>query len=66
MQTNFNVYYQTAKGNKKRLHQIFAQDVEPSDKEPHKEAIQEVMGMLHKNLESYFKPVLAVINGGKL
>lgn len=65
MQTNFNVYYQTAKDNKKQLHHILVEDVEFSDKEAHVEAIQEVLGMLHKNLESYFKPVLTVINGGK-
>lgn len=65
MQSDFNVYYQTAKGNTKRLHHFLVQDVEPSDREPHEEAIQEVMSMLHTNMEAYFRPVLAVINGGK-
>ncbi len=60
MQTNFNVYYQTAKGNAKKLHQIFVQDAED-----HVDAIQEVMHSLHRNMESFYKPVLAVINGGK-
>jgi len=66
MQTTFNVYYQTAKGDSKKLNHILVEDVLFSDKEAHVEAIQEVMGMLHKNLESYFKPVLTVINGGKV
>lgn len=66
MQTNFNVYYQTAKGNKKQLHHILIEDVEPSDKEAHVEAVQEVLKMLNKNMESYFKPILTVINGGKV
>jgi len=51
---------QTAKGNAKKLHQIFVQDAED-----HKMAIHEVMSLLHTNMEAYYKPVLAVINGGK-
>lgn len=65
MQTSFNVYYQTAAGDSKKLNHILVEDVSFSDKEAHVEAIQEVLGMLHKNMESYFKPVLTVINGGK-
>lgn len=65
MQTSFNVYYQTADGNSKKLRQVLVEDVEFSDQAAHVEAIQEVLGMLHKNMESYFLPVLTVINGGK-
>lgn len=60
MQTNFNVYYQTSQNGKKKLNQILVQDVEDWE-----DARHEVMHMLHKNMEAYYKPVLTVINGGK-
>ncbi len=60
-QTAFNVYYRTQQGNnKKKLNQILVQYVEDWE-----DARHEVMHMLHKNMESYFKPVPTVINGYK-
>lgn len=60
MQKDFNVYYQTAKGNGKKLNQIFVEDAED-----HIDAIQEVMHSLYRNMDAFYKPVLAVISGGK-
>ena len=59
-QASFNVYYRVADGDGKKLSQIHV-----SDAEDHVDAIQEVMHSLHRNMESFFKPVLTVIKGGK-
>lgn len=59
-QSAFNIYYRVAEGDNKKLRQIFVQDAED-----YVDAIQEVMHSLHRNMESFYKPVLAVINGGK-
>lgn len=60
MQNKFNVYYQTAKGNSKKLNHILVEDVQD-----YEDARYEVMNMLHKNMEAYYKPVMVVINGSK-
>lgn len=60
-QTAFNVYYQTVKGNGKKLHHILVEDVQD-----YEDARYEVMNMLHKNMEDYSRPVMVVINGNKV
>lgn len=60
MQTDFNVYYTTAKGKSKRLHHIHVADVAD-----YEEALKEVKEMLHKNMEAYYNPLMVVINGDK-
>lgn len=59
-QTSYNVYYRTENNGKKKLNQIFVQDVEDWE-----DARHEVMHMLHKNMEAHYKPVLTVIQGHK-
>lgn len=59
-QTTFSVYYRTEQSGKKKLNHIRVENVEDWE-----DARHEVMGMLHKNMEAHFRPILTVINGSK-
>lgn len=59
-QQDFSIYYHVSEDGKKKLRQVDVSNVEC-----HESAIKEVMHHLHMSKESYYKPILAVIKGGK-